>query len=159
MMDMAKKPVGGSGEPRPTAAALREAARTAAASASQRPTRRRFTTEFKRRILRELDELRAASDPGAMAALLRREGIGRSLITRWRRQRDEAEEAALGPKKRGRKPVRDSLVDENERQRREIERLKTKLEKAEIIIDVQKKLSALLGIQMPESPDDEEETP
>lgn len=159
MMDMSKKAVPVSGEPRPTAAAIREAARTAADAAQERPTRRRFTTEFKRRILRELDELRAASDPGAMAALLRREGIGRSLITRWRRQRDEAEEAALGSKKRGRKPVRDSLVDEVERQRREIVRLKTKLEKAEIIIDVQKKLSALLGIQMPATPDDGEEKP
>lgn len=94
-----------------------------------------------------------------MAALLRREGIGRSLITRWRRQRDAAEEAALGPKKRGRKPVHDSMVDELERMRRENERLKTKLEKAEIIIDVQKKLSSLLGIQMPANPDNGDETP
>ena len=159
MMDMSKKAAPVSGESRPTATAIREAARAAADSAQERPTRRRFSSEFKRRILRELDELRAASDPGAMAGLLRREGIGRSLITRWRRQRDEAEEAALGSKKRGRKPVRDSLVDEVERQRREIERLKTKLEKAEIIIDVQKKLSALLGIQMPANPDDGDETP
>jgi transposase len=159
MMDMSKKPTAGSGEPRPTAADLREAARVAAESAQERPKRRRFSTEFKRRILRELDELRAASDPGGMAALLRREGIGRSLITRWRRQRDAAEEAALGPKKRGRKPVRDSMVDELERKDREIERLRAKLEKAEIVIDVQKKLSALLGIQMPANPDDGDETP
>lgn len=157
MMDMAKKVATGSGESRPTASALREAARNAAASATERPTRRRFTTEFKRRILRELDDLRAASDPGAMAALLRREGIGRSLITRWRRQRDTAEEAALGPRKRGRKPVHDSMVDELELKNREIEQLKAKLAKAEIIIDVQKKLSLLLGIQMPAS--DDEETP
>ena len=80
MQEMGKKSV----EPRPTAAAIREAARSAAASAQERPTRRRFNSEYKRRILRELDELRAGSDPGGMAALLRREGLGRSLITRWR---------------------------------------------------------------------------
>jgi len=157
MTDMAKKPATGSGETRPTAAALREAARHAAPAAHERPTRRRFTTEFKRRILRELDELRASADPGAMAALLRREGLGRSLVAKWRQQRDEAEEAALGPRKRGRKSVHNSMVDELERQRREIERLKAKLEKAEVIIDVQKKLSALLGIVMPANPDDGDE--
>ena len=159
MTEMAKRTVTGSGENRPTAAALREAARNAAASAQERPARRRFTSEFKRRILRELDELRASADPGAMAALLRREGIGRSLVARWRRQRDEAEEAALGPRKRGRKSVHNSMVDELERQRREIECLKTKLEKAELIIDVQKKLSALLGIQMPANRDEGDEKP
>jgi transposase len=152
MMDMSKK------EPRPgTAAAIREAARESAAAADERPTRRRFTTAFKQRILRELDALAAASVPGGAAALLRREGIGRSLITRWRRQRDAAEEGALGPRKRGRKPVHDSMVDELDRMRRENERLKTRLEKAEIIIDVQKKLSsALLEIQMPAKSDGKE---
>jgi transposase-like protein len=114
---------------------------------SDRPTRRRFTMAYKERVLRELDEMRVGSDPGSMAALLRHEGLGRSLITRWRRQRDAEE---LEPKKRGRKPVHNSLVDENERLRRENERLVTRLEKAEVIIDVQKKLSRLLGIQMPD---------
>src|SRR5690349_1428979 len=115
MTDMGKR----EGGARPgTAAAIREAGR--AASEPERPVRRRFTTAFKQRILRELDMLAASGEPGACAALLRREGIGRSLITRWRRQRDAGEEAALGPKKRGRKPLRDSMVDELERQRREI---------------------------------------
>ncbi len=150
MIDMSKK------EPRATAAAIREAAREAATTPLERPTRRRFTTAFKQRILRELDALAASSVPGGAAALLRREGIGRSLITRWRRQRDAAEEGALGPMKRGRKPVHDSMVDELDRMRRENERLKARLEKADIIIDVQKKLSALLGI-LPTS--DDKETP
>lgn len=155
MLEMTKE----SGAPRAeTAASIREAARTTADAGQERPTRRRFTTAFKQRILRELDALAATSVPGGAAALLRREGLGRSLITRWRRQRDAAEEGALGPKKRGRKPVHDSMVDELEKQRREIERLKTKLEKAEIIIDVQKKLSVLLGIQLPANPD-EDRTP
>jgi len=149
MMDMTKRD---GGPPAGTAAAIREAAR----AAPERPTRRRFTSAFKARILRELDLLVASGEPGASAALLRREGLGRSLITRWRRQRDAGEEGALGPKKRGRKPLRDSMVDELERQRREIAQLKAKLEKAEIIIDVQKKLSVLLGIQMPATPDEEE---
>jgi len=144
MIDMSKQ------EPRATAAAIREAARASAATPQERPTRRRFTTAFKQRLLRELDALAASSVPGGAAALLRREGIGRSLITRWRRQRDAAEEGALGPRKRGRKPVHDSMVDELDRSRREIERLKTRLEKAEVIIDVQKKLSALLGVLTPD---------
>jgi transposase len=150
MMEMEKK----NGAPRPgTAAAIREAARaTQEAAEGDRPTRRRFTTAYKERILRELDELRVGSDPGAMAALLRREGLGRSLITRWRRQREA--EQSLEPKKRGRRPVHNSLVDENERLRRENERLAARLEKAEVIIDVQKKLSRLLGIQTPD-PDSE----
>ena len=148
MIDMSKK------EPRPTAAAIREAARDVAAAPQERPTRRRFTTAFKQRMLRELDALAASSVPGGAAALLRREGIGRSLITRWRRQRDAAEEGALGPKKRGRKPVHDSMVDELDRMRRENARIQTRLNKAEVIIDVQKKLSALLGI-LPTSDDKE----
>jgi transposase-like protein len=150
MIDMSKQ------EPRTTAAAIREAARVSATAPQERPTRRRFTTAFKQRILRELDALAASSTPGGAAALLRREGLGRSLITRWRRQRDAAEEGALGPRKRGPKPVHDSMVDELDRSRREIERLKTRLEKAEVIIDVQKKLSALLGVLTPDICDEKE---
>jgi transposase len=152
MIDMSKK------EPGMTAAAIREAARASAATPLERPTRRRFTTAFKQRILRELDALAASSVPGGAAALLRREGIGRSLITRWRRQRDAAEEGALGPKKRGRKAVHDSMVDELDRSRREIARLKTRLEKAEIIIDVQKKVSLLLGVLIPDTSDGTEKS-
>ena len=116
-----------------------------------KPRRRRFTAEYKQRIVREAD--RCA--PGERGALLRREGLYFSLLTTWRRQRDSGELAGLKPKKRGRKAKpkdpRDKVIAENER---EIRRLRRKLEQAETIIEVQKKVSTLLGIPL-RSPDDE----
>jgi transposase len=109
--------------------------------------RRRFTAEYKRSIL-ELAE--ACRDEGAIGALLRREGLYSSHLTTWRRQREQGELQALTPKKRGRKPAANPLAEENQRLRAENARLSRRLEKAELIIDVQKKVSALLGIALPE---------
>jgi transposase len=111
-------------------------------------TRRHFTAEYKQRILRELDLCR---DEGAIGALLRREGLYSSHLTTWRRQRDQAVQAALAPHKRGPKPAWNPLVEEMEKLRRENARLAQQLEKAEIIIDVQKKVSSLLGIPLKDS--------
>jgi transposase len=110
--------------------------------------RRHFNAEYKQGILREVDRCR---DEGAIGALLRREGLYSSHLTTWRRQRDQAVQAALAPHKRGAKPARNPLMEEMEKLRRENARLAQQLEKAEIIIDVQKKVSSLLGIPLKDS--------
>jgi transposase len=111
------------------------------------PKRRQFAAEYKRSIL---DQAEACRDEGAIGALLRREGLYSSHLTTWRRQRDQGEIAALAPKKRGRKSTANPLAEENQRLRGENARLCRRLEQAELIIDVQKKVSALLGISLPE---------
>lgn len=78
-------------------------------------------------------------------------------VKRWRETLEKAGLAALKPQKRGRKPKGNAdAAEEIARLRRQNERLQADLKKAEIIIDVQKKLSALLGIQMPVNPDEDE---
>ena len=105
--------------------------------------RRRFTAEEKLRILEEAD---ACTEPGEIGALVRREGIYSSYLSRWRQARDRGQLAALGEQQRGRKPAADAaLAREVVRLRRENERLQARLDQAEAIIEVQKKLSQLLG--------------
>ena len=104
--------------------------------------RRKFSAEYKRRILDEAD---SCTEPGQIGALLRREGLYSSHLTTWRRQRDRGLIQALSPKKRGRKR-KDELEREVARLQRENARLQARLEQAEMIIDVQKKLSQLLGL-------------
>ena len=101
-----------------------------------KPTRRRFTAEYKRRILKATDGLR---EPGQIGALLRREGLYSSLLSRWRAQRDQGVLNALAPKRRGRKPElrRAELVRLAELER-ENRTLRAQLQQAELIIDVQK---------------------
>jgi len=110
--------------------------------------RRHFNAEYKQSILHEVDRCR---DEGAIGALLRKEGLYSSHLTTWRRQRDQAVQAALAPHRRGPKPARNPWMDEMEKLRRENARLAQQLEKAEIIIDVQKKVSSLLGIPLKDS--------
>jgi transposase-like protein len=118
-----------------------------------RPRRRRFTAKYKLEVLSKADACK--NEPGEIGELLRREGLYSSHLTEWRRQRDEGALAALG-RKRGRKPNPDSeLIRENERLRRELARLQKRLDRAEVIIDVQKKVSALLGIPL-SAPDSDE---
>lgn len=112
----------------------------------EKPTRRRFTAEYKRQILEEVDR---CQEPGAVGALLRREGLYSSLLSTWRKQREQGMLDGLTPRKRGRKPQqRDPLVEENQRLQRENRQLLAQLEKAETIIDFQKKLSQLLGVSL-----------
>lgn len=106
---------------------------------------RRMTVEYKLRILREAD----ACGSGGIGALLRREGLYSSHLTRWRKQRDCGVLSAMILRKRGRKedadrPLRKKLAA----QEREIERLKKRLKQAETIIDVQKKVSEMLGVDL-----------
>lgn len=107
--------------------------------------RRRFSAEYKRRILQEYE---ACTKPGQRGALLRREGLYSSYITTWRRQRDRDELEGLGPQKRG--PKGDPQAAEMARLKRENERLRKRLEQAELIIEVQKKVSQILGIPVEE---------
>lgn len=115
------------------------------------PTRRRFTAEDKLRILRLAD---ACTAVGSLGALLRAEGLYASNLTTWRRQRTEGVLSALTPQKRGRKKSgRHPLQAENETLRKENTRLSTRLKQAELIIDVQKKVSQILGIPL-ETPEE-----
>ncbi len=107
--------------------------------------RRRFTAAYKYRILQEAD---AATQPGAVGALLRREGLYSSHLSTWRHQRAQGELQGLTPAKRGRQA--DPQAVEIVRLQRETERLTAQLARAELIIEVQKKVSQLLGL--PESP-------
>ena len=112
--------------------------------------RRKFTTEYKLRIVREAERCK---EPGEIGALLRREGLYSSLLSAWRRDVEQGARAALRSKKRGPKArVVEPRVKELER---ENARLRKRLEHAELIIAVQKKASELLGIPL-ESPDDNE---
>ena len=111
-----------------------------------KPSRRRFTAEYKLRILTLAD---ACTETGSLGALLRREGLYASNLNTWRHQRDRGVLSALSPKKRGRKELgRDPLVAENEKLRKENERIASRLRQAEIIIDIQKKVSQILGIPL-----------
>lgn len=108
--------------------------------------RRRFSAAEKRRILREAD---GCTQPGELGALLRREGIYSSHLTSWRRARERGELNGLSPRRRGPKPkpadARDKKIAALER---EIRKLRSKLERAEGLIEVQKKVSELLGIPL-----------
>jgi transposase-like protein len=110
---------------------------------SAKAERRRFTAEYKRKILKEAD---GCSRPGELGALLRREGLYSSHLAAWRRAREAGGLAGLTPKKRGpRAPVvdpRDQRIVELER---EVRRLTARLERTEALIEVQKKVSLLLG--------------
>ena len=110
-----------------------------------RPRRRTFNAAEKRRILALADKA-AEGPPGETGALLRREGIFSSQLSTWRKQRAQGELAAL-QKKRGPKPHLDKkAAEELDRLRRENQRLSSKLKKAELIIDFQKKVSQMLGL-------------
>jgi len=112
-----------------------------------KPKRRGFTAEYKLRILAEAD--RAKNQPGAIGALLRREGLYSSHLVTWRQERAAGMLRGLTPQKRGPKSKRNPLDEENQKLRRENQRLTEQLRKAEIIIEVQKKVAALLGNPIP----------
>jgi transposase-like protein len=103
--------------------------------------RRQFTAEYKQRILEEADQCQAR---GAIGALLRREGLYSSHLSKWRQQRAASQLQGLRPKKRGHKP--EPQAAELARLQRENERLQARLEQAEAIIEVQKKLYRLLDL-------------
>jgi transposase-like protein len=120
-----------------------------------KPKRRTYTAEYKQRILVEAEA--AAAIPGGVGALLRREGLYSSLLAYWRRERADGIREALTPRKRGPKFKRNPMDEENQKLRRQNARLAEDLRKAHIIIDVQKKVAALLGNPIPEADPDPEE--
>jgi transposase-like protein len=116
--------------------------------------RRTFTAEYKQRILQEAES--AAATPGGVGALLRREGLYTSHLVYWRRERQAGVLEALKPRKRGRSSQRNPLAEENQKLHRQVGQLTEKLRKAELIIDVQKKVAALLGHPLPETDPEEQ---
>ena len=118
-----------------------------------KPKRRRFSAQDKLRVLRLAD---ACTKPGEVGALVRREGLYSSHLTEWRRARAAGELDALTPKQRGRKAL---AINPLEKRVLELERALAKSElrtkRAEALVELQKKVSELLGIQLPK----EGETP
>lgn len=113
-----------------------------------KPRRRNFTLEKKIQVLREADRCKA---PGQLGALLRREGLYWSTLSRWRVARERGELSGAGAKKRGPKgQVRDARDERIRELERENRRLRARAERAEALIEVQKKVSEILGIQLPE---------
>jgi transposase len=140
-------------EPERSAAAAKAGADSVAAARPDpevvaKAKRRTYTAEYKHRILEEAEA--AAATRGGVGALLRREGLYSSLLATWRRERANGIREALTPQRRGPKSKRNPLEEENLKLRRQMGQLTEKLRKAEIIIDVQKKVAALLGRPIPE---------
>jgi transposase len=128
---------------RPTVVA---APASASPELSDRPRRRTFTARTKLRILTEID---GAADTGRIGAILRREGIYSSSLCDWRRQRDAGAFNALVPGKRGPKVCEaNPLAAELARSHKSNAELTRRLARAEAIIDIQKKVAALLGIPL-----------
>jgi transposase-like protein len=119
--------------------------------------RRGFTAEYKQRILNEVDQARASGRSGEVGAILRREGLYSSHLVTWRRLREAGELSALAPRKRG---PRAKAPDERDREiaklRKEKAIAEARLKRAEALLGLQKKVSEILGIELPPPPSDEE---
>jgi transposase len=149
----AERSEGERSEPQRSAAAAKAGADAALASrpdpeVAAKAKRRTFTAEYKLSILQETEAV--ADKRGGIGALLRREGLYSSLLATWRRERADGILEALTPRKRGPKSKRNPLEEENLKLQRQNARLTEELRKAHIIIDVQKKVAALLGRPIPD---------
>lgn len=119
----------------------------------EKAKRRQFTAEFKQRILGEVDR---ASKSGEIGAILRREGLYSSVLAVWRRQREAGEFLALTPRRRGPVPkVRDARDQEMAQLKRKLLTAEVRLRRAEALLDLQKKVSEILGIELPPRPPEE----
>lgn len=117
----------------------------------EKPKRRRFTTAYKLRVLAEAD---ACSRRGEIGALLRREGLYSSLLDKWRKQRAAGAIESSGKKQSRRQKAEEAKTRRILKLERENRRLSRELHKAEIVIDIQKKVADLLGLPL-KSPYDE----
>jgi len=114
---------------------------------SAKARRRRFSAAEKLRILKEAD---ACTKPGEQGSLLRREGLYSSHLTEWRRARERGELDALSPKKRGRKAKEAHPLEKKVAElQRSLEKAELRAKRAEALVELQKKVSELLGIQLP----------
>jgi transposase len=110
----------------------------------EKKPRRKFTARYKLDFLKMAEQ---CTQPGELGSLLRREGLYSSNLTTWKRQREAGLLVSLSPQKRGRKKAEvNPLAQKVARLERENERLTRKLKQAETIIEVQKKISEILGI-------------
>jgi len=108
--------------------------------------RRRFTVGFKQKVLEQAD---GCKESGEIGALLRREGLYWSNLSKWRKQRASGELAGLSGNRRGpRRGERNPLADRVKELERDNERLKRRAQLAEGIVAIQKKVSAILGIEL-----------
>lgn len=105
-----------------------------------KPTRRKFSAEYKLKILQEIDHCK----PGDVGAVLRREGLFSSQLATWRREREIGLMQGLDPRRRGPRPH--PLEAENEMLRKKLARTERKLEEAGVILETQKKLCQLFGM-------------
>jgi transposase len=109
-------------------------------------TRRRFSAEYKLKILRAAE---ACTQPGAIGALLRREGLYSSNLTTWRAQRRTGELGGLTPKRRGPAPkAKNPLAAKVVALEREVTRQTARAERAEALVDLQKKVAEFLGVAL-----------
>lgn len=130
-----------------------ETSSTSNQKSSRKGFRRRYSAEYKLSILRQAD---FCTEPGALASLLRREGLSTSNLSNWRRQREAGILEALKPRQRGRKAaLPNPLALENLQLRRKNARLAKQLKQAEMIIDAQKKVSQILGITLEMPPEND----
>lgn len=137
-------------KPKPNGKDVRQQPDPEVVPRTAKAARRTFTAEYKAWVLEEAEKCR--TQPGGIGALLRREGLYSSNLTRWRRQQEAAGLATLTPQQRGRKADPDAA--ELHRLRRENARLIRQLEKADLIITAQKKLSEALGITLAREEDE-----
>ncbi len=119
---------------------------TSEVEVTAKPTRRRYTAEYKHKILREAD---TCTRPGEMGALLRREGLYSSNLTVWRKQRERRELEGLSQRKRGpSSKEKNPLAAKVATLERENRRLRARSERAEGLVELQKKVSEILGIEL-----------
>jgi len=117
----------------------------------ERAQRRRFSAEYKQEILRRAD---ACEKNGEVGALLRAEGLYSSHLAKWRQQREAGELDGLAPRKRGRKPnAINPLAKRVAELERQLKRQTARADKAEALVGLQKKVSQILGIALPEPED------
>src|SRR3954466_11402360 len=141
----------GTGEPDSSGDDLRAGGREAPRSNPEvlaRAKRRQYTAEYKQKVLTEAD---AARESGEIGAVLWRHGLYSSHLTKWRKERKSGILEGLAPQKRGPKSKLNPLSVEVQKLRRDNGRLSEQLRKAEIVIEVQKKVAMLLGIPLAET--------
>ncbi len=113
---------------------------------SGKAERRRFTADYKRKVLRQAEQCK---ESGQIGALLRREGLYWSNLSKWRKQRESGELAGLSVKRRGpQRREKNPIADRVKELERDNERLKRRAERAERIVELQKKISEILGIEL-----------